>query len=140
AHGRVVRRPCLQGLRAAGQEAPAGAVLCARRGFAHQPTSARLTYPAPPDPTDISLQIDGFTQMSAPRTLYDKIFDDHVVQRDPDGTCLLYIDRHLVHEVTSPQAFEGLRMTGRRVRHPEKTLAVVDHNVPTSPDRVNGIK
>jgi 3-isopropylmalate/(R)-2-methylmalate dehydratase large subunit len=77
--------------------------------------------------------------MSAPRTLYDKIFDDHVVQRDPDGTCLLYIDRHLVHEVTSPQAFEGLRMTGRKVRHPEKTLAVVDHNVPTSPDRKLGI-
>ena len=77
--------------------------------------------------------------MSAPRTLYDKIFDDHVVQRDPDGTCLLYIDRHLVHEVTSPQAFEGLRMTGRTVRHPEKTLAVVDHNVPTSSDRKLGI-
>ena len=57
--------------------------------------------------------------MSAPRTLYDKIFDDHVVQREADGTCLLYIDRHLVHEVTSPQAFEGLRMTGRKVRHPE---------------------
>ena len=67
--------------------------------------------------------------MSAPRTLYDKIFDDHVVDRQDDGTCLLYIDRHLVHEVTSPQAFEGLRMTGRKVRHPEKTLAVVDHNV-----------
>jgi 3-isopropylmalate/(R)-2-methylmalate dehydratase large subunit len=78
--------------------------------------------------------------MSAPRTLYDKIFDDHVVDRQPDGTCLLYIDRHLVHEVTSPQAFEGLRMAGRKVRHPEKTLAVVDHNVPTSPDRKNGIK
>ena len=78
--------------------------------------------------------------MSAPRTLYDKIFDDHVVDRQDDGTCLLYIDRHLVHEVTSPQAFEGLRMTGRKVRHPEKTLAVVDHNVPTSPDRKNGIK
>jgi 3-isopropylmalate/(R)-2-methylmalate dehydratase large subunit len=78
--------------------------------------------------------------MSAPRTLYDKIFDDHVVDRQPDGTCLLYIDRHLVHEVTSPQAFEGLRMAGRKVRHPEKTLAVVDHNVPTSPDRRFGIK
>ncbi|MBE1204524.1 3-isopropylmalate dehydratase large subunit [Aminobacter carboxidus] len=78
--------------------------------------------------------------MSAPRTLYDKIFDDHVVDRQDDGTCLLYIDRHLVHEVTSPQAFEGLRMTGRTVRHPERTLAVVDHNVPTSPDRKNGIK
>ncbi|PWJ80111.1 3-isopropylmalate dehydratase large subunit [Pseudaminobacter salicylatoxidans] len=78
--------------------------------------------------------------MSAPRTLYDKIFDDHVVDRQDDGTCLLYIDRHLVHEVTSPQAFEGLRMSGRKVRHPERTLAVVDHNVPTSPDRKLGIK
>jgi homoaconitase/3-isopropylmalate dehydratase large subunit len=75
-----------------------------------------------------------------PRTLYDKIFDDHVVDRQDDGTCLLYIDRHLVHEVTSPQAFEGLRMSGRKVRHPEKTLAVVDHNVPTSPERKFGIK
>src|SRR5918995_203583 len=78
--------------------------------------------------------------MAKPRTLYDKIWDDHVVDEQPDGTCLLYIDRHLVHEVTSPQAFEGLRMTGRSVRHPEKTLAVVDHNVPTSPDRKLGIK
>ncbi|SDP38876.1 3-isopropylmalate dehydratase, large subunit [Phyllobacterium sp. YR620] len=78
--------------------------------------------------------------MTAPRTLYDKIWDDHLVDQQEDGTCLLYIDRHLVHEVTSPQAFEGLRLTGRKVRHPEKTLAVVDHNVPTSPDRVNGIK
>lgn len=78
--------------------------------------------------------------MSAPRTLYDKIWDDHLVDEQADGTCLLYIDRHLVHEVTSPQAFEGLRMTGRKVRAPEKTLAVVDHNVPTSPDRHLGIK
>ncbi|TCU16500.1 3-isopropylmalate dehydratase large subunit [Rhizobium sullae] len=78
--------------------------------------------------------------MSAPRTLYDKIWDDHLVDEQADGTCLLYIDRHLVHEVTSPQAFEGLRMTGRTVRAPEKTLAVVDHNVPTSPDRHLGIK
>ncbi len=75
---------------------------------------------------------------NAPKTLYDKIFDDHVVDRQPDGTCLLYIDRHLVHEVTSPQAFEGLRMAGRKVHAPEKTLAVVDHNVPTS-DRSHGI-
>ncbi|WP_119390443.1 3-isopropylmalate dehydratase large subunit [Taklimakanibacter lacteus] len=74
----------------------------------------------------------------APRTLYDKIWDDHLVDEQPDGTCLLYIDRHLVHEVTSPQAFEGLRMSGRKVRHPEKTLAVVDHNVPTT-DRSHGI-
>ncbi|HVX37450.1 MAG TPA: aconitase family protein, partial [Hyphomicrobium sp.] len=72
------------------------------------------------------------------KTLYDKIFDDHVVEQSPDGTCLLYIDRHLVHEVTSPQAFEGLRMTGRKVRAPQKTLAVVDHNVPTT-DRTKGI-
>ncbi|MBV9077938.1 MAG: 3-isopropylmalate dehydratase large subunit [Methylobacteriaceae bacterium] len=75
---------------------------------------------------------------SAPRTLYDKIWDDHVVDRQPDGTCLIYIDRHLVHEVTSPQAFEGLRLAGRRVHAPTKTLAVVDHNVPTT-DRSAGI-
>src|SRR4029078_5192332 len=74
----------------------------------------------------------------APRTLYDKIWGDHLVDEQPDGTCLLYIDRHLVHEVTSPQAFEGLRLSGRKVRHPEKTLAVVDHNVPTT-DRSQGI-
>jgi len=66
-----------------------------------------------------------------PRTLYDKIWDDHVVE-DDNGTCLLYIDRHLVHEVTSPQAFESLRLSGRKVRAPEKTLLVVDHNVPTT--------
>ena len=73
-----------------------------------------------------------------PRTLYDKIWDDHVVDRQADGTCLLYIDRHLVHEVTSPQAFEGLRMTGRVVRSPSRTLAVVDHNIQTT-DRRGGI-
>jgi 3-isopropylmalate/(R)-2-methylmalate dehydratase large subunit len=73
-----------------------------------------------------------------PRTLFDKLWDSHVVERLPDGTCVLYIDRHLVHEVTSPQAFEGLRAAGRRVRRPEATLAVVDHNVPTS-DRRLGI-
>jgi 3-isopropylmalate/(R)-2-methylmalate dehydratase large subunit len=76
--------------------------------------------------------------MTKPRTLYDKIWDDHLVEEQPDGTCLLYIDRHLVHEVTSPQAFEGLRSTGRRLRAPERTLAVVDHNVPTT-DRRHGI-
>jgi len=76
--------------------------------------------------------------MSAPKTLYDKIWDDHVVHQSDDGTCVLYIDRHLVHEVTSPQAFEGLRLAGRKVRAPDKTLAVVDHNVPTS-DRSQGI-
>jgi len=71
------------------------------------------------------------------KTLYDKIWDAHVVHEADDGTCLLYIDRHLVHEVTSPQAFEGLRMTGRTVRAPEKTIAVPDHNVPTTLDRAN---
>ncbi|MEM9206725.1 MAG: 3-isopropylmalate dehydratase large subunit [Pseudomonadota bacterium] len=76
--------------------------------------------------------------MPGPRTLYDKIWDDHLVHTQDDGTCLLYIDRHLVHEVTSPQAFEGLRMAGRKVRAPDKTLAVVDHNVPTT-DRSKGI-
>jgi 3-isopropylmalate/(R)-2-methylmalate dehydratase large subunit len=66
------------------------------------------------------------------RTLYDKIWDDHLVANNPDGTSLIYIDRHLVHEVTSPQAFEGLRLNNRKVRAPERTLAVVDHNVPTT--------
>jgi 3-isopropylmalate/(R)-2-methylmalate dehydratase large subunit len=66
-----------------------------------------------------------------PRTLFEKIWDDHVVHTTDDGTCVLYIDRHLVHEVTSPQAFEGLRMAGRKVHKPEATLAVADHNVPT---------
>ena len=70
--------------------------------------------------------------MSKPTTLYDKIWNDHLVHEADDGTCLLYIDRHLVHEVTSPQAFEGLRATGRKVHAPEKTLAVVDHNIPTT--------
>ena len=77
--------------------------------------------------------------MTAPKTLYDKIWDAHVVSEDADGTCLLYIDRHLVHEVTSPQAFEGLRMAGRKVRAPEKTIAVPDHNVPTTLDRASGV-
>ena len=75
---------------------------------------------------------------SKPRTLFDKIWDAHVVERLPDGTCVLYIDRHLVHEVTSPQAFEGLRAAGRRVHRPDATIAVTDHNVPTS-DRRAGI-
>src|SRR4051794_9568239 len=70
--------------------------------------------------------------MAKPRTLYDKIWGDHLVDEQPDGTCLIYIDRHLVHEVTSPQAFEGLRLAGRKVRAPEKTVCVVDHNVPTT--------
>ena len=71
--------------------------------------------------------------MTAPRTLYEKIWDAHVVERRDDGTCLIFIDRHLVHEVTSPQAFEGLRAAGRTVRRPDLTLAVPDHNLPTTP-------
>ncbi|TLU72505.1 3-isopropylmalate dehydratase large subunit [Lichenicoccus roseus] len=71
-------------------------------------------------------------QATAPRTLFDKIWQSHVVERLEDGTAILYIDRHLVHEVTSPQAFEGLRMSGRQVRRPDATIAVADHNVPTS--------
>jgi 3-isopropylmalate/(R)-2-methylmalate dehydratase large subunit len=78
--------------------------------------------------------------MSAPKTIYDKIWDSHLVHEAPDGTSLLYIDRHLVHEVTSPQAFEGLRLTGRTVRAPEKTIAVPDHNVPTDVGRAKGIE
>src|ERR1700744_5111993 len=74
------------------------------------------------------------------QTLYDKIWDSHVVHRREDGTCLIYIDRHLVHEVTSPQAFEGLRLAGRKVRRPDATLAVADHNVPTTHDRNKGIR
>ena len=72
------------------------------------------------------------------KTLYDKIWDEHLVHQQSDGTCLLYVDRHLVHEVTSPQAFEGLRKQKRKVRRPELTLAVPDHNVPTT-DRSKGI-
>ncbi|MDB5696335.1 MAG: 3-isopropylmalate dehydratase large subunit [Sphingomonas bacterium] len=73
--------------------------------------------------------------MARPRTLYEKIWDAHVVETRDDGTCLIYIDRHLVHEVTSPQAFEGLRAAGRAVRRPELTLAVPDHNLPTTARR-----
>jgi 3-isopropylmalate/(R)-2-methylmalate dehydratase large subunit len=75
-----------------------------------------------------------------PQTLYDKIWESHLVHDDPEGNSLIYIDRHLVHEVTSPQAFEGLRMSGRELRRPEATLAVDDHNVPTTSDRLQGIK
>ena len=77
--------------------------------------------------------------MSAPKTLFDKIWNAHVVHQQEDGTCLIYIDRHLVHEVTSPQAFEGLRNAGRSVRAPNRTLAVADHNIPTT-DRSVGIE
>ena len=77
--------------------------------------------PAPPPPVPAG----------PPRTLFDKIWDAHVVERRDDGSCLIYVDRHLVHEVTSPQAFEGLRMTGRKVRRPDLTIAVADHNIPT---------
>ena len=70
--------------------------------------------------------------MVEPRTLYAKIWDDHVVRRGDDGTDLVWIDRHLIHEVTTPQAYEGLRLAGRRVHRPDLTLGVPDHNVPTS--------
>jgi 3-isopropylmalate/(R)-2-methylmalate dehydratase large subunit len=76
--------------------------------------------------------------MAQPKTLFDKIWESHVVHEQDEGTCLIYIDRHLVHEVTSPQAFEGLRQSGRKVRRPDATLAVPDHNVPTT-DRTLGI-
>ena len=76
----------------------------------------------------------------SPRTMFQKIWDDHVIDREDNGTCLIHIDRHLVHEVTSPQAFEGLRMAGRPVHAPEKTLAVMDHNVPTSKNRAEFIE
>ena len=71
-------------------------------------------------------------------TLYDKIWNDHLVHQQEDGTSLLFVDRHLIHEVTSPQAFEGLRNANRKVRNPNLTLAVVDHNIPTT-DRSKGI-
>ena len=77
--------------------------------------------------------------MSEYKTLYDKIWENHLISEEDDGTSLLYVDRHLVHEVTSPQAFEGLRMSNRVVRSPEKTIAVPDHNVPTTVDREEGI-
>ena len=77
--------------------------------------------------------------MSKPRTLFDKIWDSHLVDTQDDGTCLLYIDRHLIHEVTTPQAFEGLRNAGRRVRRVDLTLGVADHNTPTT-DISNGIE
>ena len=73
-----------------------------------------------------------------PRTLFDKIWDYHLINTQDDGASLIYIDRHLVHEVTSPQAFEGLRLSGRSVNSPHRTLAVADHNVPTT-DRADGI-
>ena len=78
--------------------------------------------------------------MTTAKTLYDKIWDAHLAHEADDGTCLLYIDRHLVHEVTSPQAFEGLRDAGRKVHAPDKTIAVPDHNVPTTLDRAKGIE
>jgi 3-isopropylmalate/(R)-2-methylmalate dehydratase large subunit len=76
---------------------------------------------------------------SSPRTLYDKIWDSHVVERRPDGTCILFVDRHLVEEHGSPQAFDGLRQTGRSVRRPDLTMAVADHNIPTT-NRRDGIQ
>jgi 3-isopropylmalate/(R)-2-methylmalate dehydratase large subunit len=92
-------------------------------------------------PFAVALSGDKIMTNAAPgaKTLYDKIWDAHLVEANEDGTCLIYIDRHLVHEVTSPQAFEGLRLAGRKLRHPEAALAVPDHNVPTTPDRATRI-
>src|SRR5439155_4530598 len=90
---------------------------------------ARCASPAP-DPRPPAPACRTPQSMTA-RTLFEKVWDSHVVQRLPDGPELLYVDLHLVHEVTSPQAFEGLRLAGRRVRRPELTVATVDHNVPT---------
>src|SRR3546814_3006034 len=80
-----------------------------------------------------------FQSMTAPCTRYHKIWDIHLVDRDADGNVLIYIDLHLVHEVTSPQAFAGLKTAGRKVRRPDRTVAVPDHNVPTTPERLQGI-
>jgi len=88
--------------------------------------------------TTFSAGTNRMSTSAGPKTLYDKIWDKHVVRQNDDGTHLIYIDRHLVHEVTSPQAFEGLELAGRKVRRPDLTLAVPDHNVPTS-DRAGGI-
>ncbi len=70
--------------------------------------------------------------MAAPRTLFDKIWDNHVIAPQGEGTYLIYIDLHLIHEVTTPQAFEGLKLAGRKVRRPDATMAVADHNIPTT--------
>ncbi|NQU69067.1 MAG: 3-isopropylmalate dehydratase large subunit, partial [Rhodospirillales bacterium] len=70
--------------------------------------------------------------MSGPKTLFDKIWEKHLVDAQDDGTCLIYIDRHIIHEITSAQAFDGLRESGRKPRRPQSTLMVADHNVPTS--------
>src|ERR1700758_3506049 len=75
--------------------------------------------------------------MSAPKTLFEKVWESHLVAEPPDEPALLYIDLHLVHEVTSPQAFEGLRMAGRKLRRPDRTVATVDHNVPTTANRLH---
>src|SRR5579872_5061285 len=104
-----------------------------RRRARSRPSAPRPTAPRPPRRSRIR------NVMAAPRTLFDKIWESHLVDTQPDGTCLLYIDRHLVHEVTSPQAFEGLRAAGRGVRRPDATIAVADHNVPTT-DRSRGIE
>src|SRR5438045_2215927 len=76
--------------------------------------------------------------MAQPRTLFDKIWDNHVIASQGEGTYLIYIDLHLCHEVTTPQAFEGLKAAGRKVRRPDATIAVADHNIPTS-NRAAGI-
>ena len=108
-----------------------------RDGAQHRrprPATRQAARAKPKPPTDARRE-DAMSD-AKPRTLFDKIWDSHVVERLPDGTCILYIDRHLLHEVTSPQAFEGLRMAGRKLRRPDLTIAVADHNIPTVGSRM----
>ena len=137
------RITAIEVVRAARCAAPSS-IICAaaparRRASPSAPATAcaRSTAPARTAGGDDN-QSEEIAIMATPRTLFDKIWDSHVVAPQGDGTCLLYIDRHLVHEVTSPQAFEGLKLAGRKVRRPDATLAVADHNVPTT-DRSAGI-
>src|SRR5712664_1868064 len=113
------RRPSGRAARSSRRKSPGATAPCAPPGAARsRPAMAFRKKAAPPPPPP-------------PRTLFEKIWDAHIVHRQDDGTCVIYIDRHLVHEVTSPQAFEGLRMAGRPVRRPDATIAVADHNTPT---------
>src|SRR6202012_4305335 len=89
-------------------------------------------------PSQRRIKSPGSTPMPQPRTLFDKIWDSHVIAPQGEGTYLIYIDLHLIHEVTTPQAFEGLKLAGRKVRRPDATMAVADHNIPTT-NRAAGV-
>src|SRR5499427_1588568 len=123
---RSIRQQSIRSMSCAAARFAAPSCTTCVNGAANRPASASGKSAARKRPRPPSK-----TPMTA-RTLYDKIWEDHLVDEQADGTCLIYIDRHLVHEVTSPQAFEGLRLAGRKVHAPEKTLLVVDHNVPTT--------